>query len=132
MISQDGATETPSLSIDMFGRRIHDDISAKFHGTLEDRGCENVVHDQARIYTVDDFRNRCQIDDFEGWIRRSFKKGTNRLRPDGISPLVKIGAVHQRNRYAKSREDVLDYISARSEKGTGGDNVIASLNLTEQ
>ena len=128
---QDDAAEAAALTVDVLGRRIHDNVSAEREWTLPDRCREYVIDDQPCTAAMRDLGDRRNIDHIEGRIGRAFEKARLGVWAHRLLPLVEIVTIDQCGLDSIARQQIFHDVAARAEQRLGCDDVIAGFQRRE-
>ena len=127
------AAEAAALAVDMFGRRIDDDVGAERHRPLQQRRGEHVVdHDERAGASCAIFDTpSMSTSSSTGLVGVSKKKarvlGLHRRFPGG-----EVAPVDQRRLDAVARQQILDDVAAAAEQRARRDHMIAGLEMAKQ
>ncbi len=123
--TQHGTAQGPSLTVDVFGGGVDDDVGTEFERMLQDRGGEDVVDHDEGSSRMGQLTDGAKVDDLQPWVRGGLEK--NRLGPAGERrlPLGKITAVDKAGLDAEPRKDLGRDHCARAEQCPGGDERVA-------
>jgi len=91
----DHAADHVGVTIEVFGRRMHNQVSAMFQRTLQDRRGEGVVDRDQQAALARDRADRLQVDDLQGRVGRSFDPDQFRVRLDRGLERGRIGQVDE-------------------------------------
>jgi hypothetical protein len=64
-LAKDHATKGTALTVDVFGRGMHDDVGAELERPLQRRSCKGIVDDKPCAGSVRDLGDGLQVDDGE-------------------------------------------------------------------
>ncbi len=102
LIGKDDAAEATTLTVDVLGRRIDDDMRAQFQWLLEEGGRKDVIHDQLGTDLIGNICDSGNVDDFQRRVRRAFKQHYLGVGTDGGFPVLDIRAIDYGNFHAIS------------------------------
>ncbi|MCY1233594.1 hypothetical protein D9M72_461430 [compost metagenome] len=131
LVSKHDAAEAAALAIDMLGGGIDDDMGAEFQRLLEEWRRKDVVDDDLGADLVGELGHTGNVDDFERRVGRAFQEEDLGVLLDRLFPVGEIAAVDQRAFDAVFRRQRLDHPAAGTEQRTGGNDMIAGLQLAE-
>ena len=125
--AENGTAQHPALTIEIFGRRMDDDVGTEIKRSLQDRRAETIVHDQQRAVGAGYFCKRGNIGNFCEWIGWRFQEQHPRIRFDCPLPCGDVGRTNERGFHAEALQDIVEQLHGRAKQALRGDNMLAAL-----